>query len=433
MAGPGQASSVRAERLRLGRQWDEALERARAVEGFADFLRPARVKTLLPAASGGPIVVPVVSTRRCDALVVTADGVEVVRLPGLTAEETVERANRYVRTVLAMQKADEDFFHAKRRFAAGDRGPADFQAHHQARTELAGARARTEDVLDSTARWLWDAFADPVLTALGLTGSISDEGGRPRLWWCPTGPMTLLPLHAAGHHDRGGPTVLDRVVSSYTPTLRVLLDDARDEETWHGPGGGDRLLLVSVPEAGGQPPLPDADGERELLTGSFPADRVTCLAGAEATRARVLRELNRHRWVHFSCHGDQDLGAPASGGLIVHDGRITVAELGSGSRDGEFAFLSACKTATGGVALPNEAMSLAAALRYSGYRHVLATLWSVYDTVAARIAADVYTELLASGRFRPETAATALDRAVRRLRERDPRPSAWTPFAHFGP
>ena len=54
------------------------------------------------------------------------------------------------------------------------------------------------DVLD----WLWDAVAEPVLAVLGRTGPPSDGEPGPRVWWCPTGPLTVLPIHAAGHHPR---------------------------------------------------------------------------------------------------------------------------------------------------------------------------------------------------------------------------------------
>ena len=54
------------------------------------------------------------------------------------------------------------------------------------------------DVLD----WLWDVIAEPVLTALGHTSAPETGSPWPRVWWCPTGPLTVLPIHAAGHHPR---------------------------------------------------------------------------------------------------------------------------------------------------------------------------------------------------------------------------------------
>ncbi|KAL2274246.1 hypothetical protein FJTKL_03558 [Diaporthe vaccinii] len=50
------------------------------------------------------------------------------------------------------------------------------------------------------------------------------SGGLPHLWWVPTGPLTRFPLHAAGHHmKRSGETALDRVVSSYSPTIKSII------------------------------------------------------------------------------------------------------------------------------------------------------------------------------------------------------------------
>src|ERR1700722_5675254 len=47
-----------------------------------------------------------------------------------------------------------------------------------------------------------------------------------RLWWCPTGPFSFLPIHAAGIYDtKGTESVFDYVVSSYTPSLKSLLSD----------------------------------------------------------------------------------------------------------------------------------------------------------------------------------------------------------------
>jgi CHAT domain-containing protein len=120
--------------------------------------------------------------------------------------------------------------------------------------------------------------------------------------------------------------------------------------------------------------------------------------------------------------------------LLVQDGTLTVTDLSSQQYRGDFAYLSGCKTAVGGVHLPDEAITLAAALHYTGYRHVIATLWSVWDLEAAQVAEDVYRAVAPDGVLHADRAAAALHDAVRRLRkERRDRPSVWTPFAHTGP
>ncbi len=72
---------------------DSLVEQIRALDGFADFLRPPRLEALLPAAAHGPIAVVNLSHLRCDALVVDTGGVRVVELPGLTIETVVDRTS----------------------------------------------------------------------------------------------------------------------------------------------------------------------------------------------------------------------------------------------------------------------------------------------------------------------------------------------------
>jgi CHAT domain-containing protein len=119
----------------------------------------------------------------------------------------------------------------------------------------------------------------------------------------------------------------------------------------------------------------------------------------------------------------------------VHDGLLTVADLRSfvPTLRGDFAFLSACKTAAGGVRLLDEALTVAAALHHLGYRRVVGTLWSVPDGPAARLSIDVYRQIIVAGRLDPAASAGALHRATRRLRERyAEHPSIWAPYLHIG-
>jgi tetratricopeptide (TPR) repeat protein len=96
---------------------------------------------------------------------------------------------------------------------------------------------------------------------------------------------------------------------------------------------------------------------------------------------------------------------------------LTVADIAAGQHAGDFAFLSACKTATGGTVLPDEAITLAAALHFTGYRHVIATLWSVWDDSAAAVTEAVYRDIVVDRALRPKRTATALHTAVRALRD----------------
>jgi CHAT domain-containing protein len=103
----------------------------------------------------------------------------------------------------------------------------------------------------------------------------------------------------------------------------------------------------------------------------------------------------------------------------------------------DFAFLSACQTATGDEKLPEEAIHLAAGLLAAGYRSVIATMWSIKDDDAPLIAREVYPRLICGPLPDSSQAAHALHHAVKRLRdelEKSGEPSflSWVPFIHVG-
>ena len=137
----------------------------------------------------------------------------------------------------------------------------------------------------------------------------------------------------------------------------------------------------------------DATQERAAFT-SIDESRRAELLGPAATREAVLAALPQHRWVHFTCHGDQNLQDPSRGGLQLYDGMLTIAEIAASRFDGDYAGLGACKSAVGGVELLDEAITLAAALHYTGYRRVVATLWSVDDDVSSEVFASLYRRIV---------------------------------------
>ncbi|MEV8442637.1 CHAT domain-containing protein [Actinosynnema sp. NPDC051121] len=372
-------------RLHLAQERDELLDRIRAQPGFTHFLRPPHAADLRRAATDGPVIVVNVSQWRADALIVTTDDTTVLPL-GIDHATVLARATRYL---VALE---------------------DYENTHDPT-----ARVVLNQHLVSLLDWLWHEVARPVLDALGPVR---------RVWWSPAGILALLPLHAAG--VRGGPGLLDHVVSSYTPTLRALVE-CRDRAATTATG----FLAVGMTTTPGQLPLPQVQDELDAVAVAFPAARV--LRDEQATRAAVRDALRDAAWAHLSCHGAQDPANPSGGGIELHDGRLTVADLGEVTARGEFAFLSACHTARGALTVPDEAVTLAGALHYLGWRHVIGTLWSVDATSAATVTADVYRALGRDGALDPTDAALALHHAVRRLRDEHPRqPITWAPLVHSG-
>jgi CHAT domain-containing protein len=95
--------------------------------------------------------------------------------------------------------------------------------------------------------------------------------------------------------------------------------------------------------------------------------------------------------------------------------------------------LSACQTAAGSVRHIDEAIHLAAAMQFLGYQHVIATIWTIFDSPAPAVAEIFYSALTRTGRLDPEQAAEALHQAIRSLYRADPtNPLLWAPYIHLG-
>jgi tetratricopeptide (TPR) repeat protein len=404
-------------RHELARQWDELVAAVRSLPGLASFLRPLTADRLRDAASDGPVVLVNISRWRCDALVVTRSGIRLIELPNLTRDEVIERALEYA----ALWKFDLP--------RGGDQ-----------------TRAAAEQTITATLNWLWEHLAEPVLASLGHVGRPAETERWPRVWWCPTGVLAELPLHAAGRpaEDTGAEpdaSVLDRVVSSYTPTLRALME-ARSTRPVEAPAGCDdetvegKVLFVSAsPTDSDSSALRHVSREKEQLRHLLGPGQMVEVPWRDATIANVRDALGSHRWAQLSGHGWQDEYNPSLGGLKLVDGTWSVSDVVAhvGGFDGELIVLSACETAVGGVRLVDEVISLAAALHYSGWRNVVGSLSPVWDGAAADITVDFYRHCVRDRRIASQDAALSLHHAVRSARERyRSNPSAWVPFIHIG-
>lgn len=402
------------DRMReAGEQWQELVARIRRRPGLSGFLAPLPVRELQERVGRGPIVLVNTAATRCDALVLTTDPHAPVRhipLPGLTHEDVSRQADRFRRA---------------RRAATRDVGPR-------------AIRTARDDLLDILA-WLWDTTTGPILDAMGLTEPPRPGRPWPHVWWCPVGTVAYLPLHAAGRHREAatGParprTVLDRVVSSYTSTIRAL--------TYVRPGPADvrerAALVVAMPKTPGAAALPGVADERDMLMRLVPGS--TLLEGPTARRETVLEALHRHGIAHFACHGLSDWSDPAANRLLLHDhadNPLTVEAISREHLTGAgLAYLSACSTTDTSPQLADEAIHITSAFQLAGYRNVIGTLWPIDDAAATRIATDVYTRLTGDGSRPPrvDDASLALHHALRSLRaDHIDEPSLWASHIHTG-
>lgn len=293
-----------------------------------------------------------------------------------------------------------------------------------------------------------------------------------RVWWCPSGLLATLPLHALASFSQndadnsGSRTpvtevrdprardgwipgalrratstcLLDVMTSSYTPTVRSLVwareaRDARAATVGADESRAPSMLLVTADEESRLESLPGSAGVRKQIQKLVPPNRLTLLCGKQASVRQVLRAFDHHEAVHFDCHSFRDPRNPWRSGLVLHDRPLTVEDLVDRSADRlDFAYLAACATALTAEQLPDEMITLAATLHYTGCLNVIGTLTPSTDRSTARVTRNVYSGLIsADGRVNPEECVRLLHAAVSAERTRLPdHPTAWAPFIHIG-
>ena len=273
----------------------------------------------------------------------------------------------------------------------------------------------------------------------------NSDAKLPRIWWCPTGPLAFLPIHAAGIYEQGkgipGQCLSDFVVSSYIPTVNVR-DVSDSVKNCHDAPAG--LLTVSQPNTPGKGRIPFATDEiskikKELEKREIP----TCTLDDEnATVNQVLESMEKFPCIHLACHASQHAEAPLKSSIHLHDGPLELSEIMKKNlRNADFAFLSACQTSKGDTKLPEEVVHLASGMLAAGYRSVVGTMWSVFDKHGPDLAEFFYEKFLEDTtseglRIDSRRAARALHEATKRLRENVSGSAysflAWVPYIHIG-
>jgi CHAT domain-containing protein len=90
----------------------------------------------------------------------------------------------------------------------------------------------------------------------------------------------------------------------------------------------------------------------------------------------VIEALESTDLVHFACHGVQVGREPHESHFCLRSDNLTVEELMQTDLRTSFcAFLSACETAKGDRQHADEAVHLAAAMLFAGFKSVVATMW----------------------------------------------------------
>ncbi|KZV62925.1 hypothetical protein PENSPDRAFT_692083 [Peniophora sp. CONT] len=320
---PGIVTADEGSHRQLVIKYERLLGQARGYPGFENFMRPQKLATL-SNVTDGPIVFINVDMHRCDALIVSVEGAtNIVPLPDLSEKRAYQLLalwhNLLVSSGVLQKGAVPE------------------------NMALRGGSTRMGIMLER----LWTWVVGPILKELNITEPMSDSR-PPHITWCPTGPLTQVPLHAAGlYSQEGGPRAFNLVVSSYTPSLSAL---SRSREGLAKHHADPNVLVVTQPHTPGLSALPGTKSEGARLRDLLAESNITSTAfdDKEATVDSVRAVIDQHTWVHLACHGSQHLADPTKSAFALYDGPLSLTDLMATAADNaELAFLSACQTAVG--------------------------------------------------------------------------------------
>ncbi|CUA74678.1 Protein kinase rad3 [Rhizoctonia solani] len=399
------------EHRRTALEYERLISEARQLPGFGDFLRPKKVSELMRVARHGPVVMINVHASHCDALIILPEQQGIMHVP-LT--------NLSYPKVLGIRAYLERSLQSHN---VRDRGVV--------RRPMADQSEQENDTLKDILIALWIDIVQPVLSALGYLKRPT-SGQLPHITWCTTGALTFLPLHAAGFYEEPCERTFDFVVSSYTPTISALLTS----ESVDGGGQHSGVLAVGQEFSPGQSRLPGTTQELTYIKKHVePLTHYTQMDGDSGTVLNILTAMESHSWVHMACHASQQVGDPTESGFFFQDGILSIATITQKYfKNKGLAFLSACQTATGDTARPDEAVHLASGMLMAGYPSVIATMWSIGDDDAPLVADWVYSAVMRNGKMDCSRAAEALHTATAHLREKVGETAfvKWVPYIHIG-
>ncbi|PPQ68743.1 hypothetical protein CVT25_012837 [Psilocybe cyanescens] len=414
--------------IKLAQEWEQLLIKVRTIPQFADFLCPASCSTILKnIPNSGHVIVVNVHKDRSDAILLTSGTEEAlhIALPEFSYNMAA-----------ALRRDLKILLHNSRIRIRGDENDAS-----------RGSRSYMQGIADIL-RQLWTFVVKPILDGLGYFVPASN---LPRIWWCATGPLAFLPIHAAGIYtaSKSTPgtytTLPDFEISSYTPTVLSLVKKNQNLQEINPEKVG--LLMVSQPDTPELPCIPGTALEvgtiRQLLT-EHQIQYLTLESG-DAEVDRVKEQMDSYSCIHFACHASQNTTMPLQSGFFLYNGQLELSEIIKKRIVGaDLAFLSACQTSTGDEKLSEEAVHLAGGMLAAGYRGVVATMWSIKDSFGPKFAEEFYKNLLSyeadrnidSKRLSADGAAHALHYSTLQIRKTldnsETSLLTWVPYVHFG-
>ena len=229
----------------------------------------------------------------------------------------------------------------------------------------------------------------------------------------PHGLLHYLPFHAL--YD-GAAYLIDRFAISYAPSASVFrLCQQRPART-----AGSSLIL-GVPDER----APFIFDEVRAVADVLPESEL--LLGEEATEKALREKGCGSRMIHIATHGRFRQDNPLFSGIRLAGGYLNLYDLYQMTWEADLVTLSGCATGLSVVGAGDELLGLIRGLLYAGAQSVLLTLWDVHDRSTTDFMIAFYRRLQNG-----EGKAASLQSAMRKLRDYNPHPYYWAPFALIG-
>jgi hypothetical protein len=316
------------------------------------------------------------------------------------------------------------------------------------------------DIFLKITNTLWLQVAKPILDKLDDVASESPGNPRegfPRVWWLTNGWMNVLPIHAAGDHQKWASTrepctVADRAISSYIPSCSALEFARRNAQSKSSQSDGSSsvdysALIVAMPETVNRDTLGHATKEASAVTLALKDHYAMLQIPLPPIKKTVLAGLSSCSLAHFICHGEVDAEDPTKSLLLLSDYYKSPLDIRALMRAPmtkcEFVYLSVCKTAISEtMPLIDEGLHVAGAFLMAGVPYVVATWWEIVDEVAVDISKTFYEQLGIRSNFKTQSSdchgfglsksAEALHASIQKMRRDEVSPLLWGAYVHFG-
>ncbi|KAF4565503.1 hypothetical protein EYR36_002074 [Pleurotus pulmonarius] len=390
-------NALLSRRRKLLEEFDRLVHLIQHTPGCENYLKPLSFDKLKVAANEGPVIIVNCSSHHSDVIIVLAnEPPRVIELGKSFMDEAQEIYSLYI---TARQEA-----------------------------KLSKSSKVLGQKLFTITKWLWSSVVKKVVVE--LQNQRVDKGSR--IWWCPTSVLTTLPFHAAGN---GREYVMDYYVSSYTPTLKALVD-ARLQPTASDARTPEMLIVAQTQDTR----LPSAGRELSVINSITDHLKPVVLENHLATSESVMESLPSCHWAHFISHGEVSSASPFESSLHLFNGnKLTLNDIIKAHLpNAQFAFLAACHTAEQNESeLHDEILHLAGAMQFSGFRSVIGTLWEMKDKDGPDVAQMFYEELLKGDESMDKKytrAASALRLVTLKMKNTLKRVEMdrWVNFVHIG-